>query len=85
MEHRVDVSDLEPPEPLERVLEAVERLARGDFVRMLHRREPMLLYPILAERDFAWSTRRGTRSEFEVLIWRSGDAAAERAARAAGP
>jgi len=77
MEHCLDVSDLEPCEPLERTLEAITQLKAGDYLRVLHRREPHLLYPLLKKGGFAWSTRSGETSRFEVLIWRQGDRSAE--------
>ena len=80
MEHQLDVSDLEPCEPLERTLEAVTLLKAGDFLRVQHRREPHLLYPLLEKGGFSWSTLPGQKSRFEILIWRRGDHSAETAA-----
>lgn len=51
MEHQLDVSELEPCEPLERTIEAIKRLKRGDVLRIVHRREPHLLYPLLEKGD----------------------------------
>jgi len=80
MEHRLDVSDLEPCEPLERTLAALTRFEAGDYLRVLHRREPRLLYPLLEKGGFSWSVRSGETSQFEILIWRQGDQVAETAA-----
>lgn len=80
MKHCLDVSDLEPCEPLERTLAAIALLKTGDFLRVLHRREPHLLYPLLEKGGFAWLTRSGETSRFEILIWRRGDKRAESAA-----
>ncbi|HJX11124.1 MAG TPA: DUF2249 domain-containing protein, partial [Candidatus Binatia bacterium] len=55
-ERVLDVSDLPPPEPLEQVTAALGNLAPGDYLRILHRREPLLLYPWLEEHGFVWST-----------------------------
>ncbi len=79
----MDVSGLEPPEPLVETLEAAQRLGRGGYLRMLHRREPCLLFPYLDRAGFGYEVRRGRRTAVEVFIWRDGDAAAETAARAA--
>ncbi len=80
--HFLDVSELEPPEPLLRVLEWVDGMGDGEFLQMYHRREPCLLYPNLERRGFSHLTRtRG--SGFTVFIWRAGDDAAERAVRTA--
>lgn len=81
-EHILDVSDLEPPEPLQRVLEALSELGEGDYLHMLHRREPLLLYPELEQRGFRYLTITGGNHECELLIWRDGDTVAEHACRA---
>ena len=84
VERVLDVSDLAPPEPLERALEAVRELPPGGYVRMLHWREPLLLYPLLEEQGLRWTTRAGRETAYEILIWRRGDAEAEAAALATG-
>jgi uncharacterized protein (DUF2249 family) len=80
-EHLLDVSELEPPEPLLKVLAELGTLAPGEYLRMLHRMEPFPLYPILSERGVEHDTRAASRSAYEVLIWHRGDTVAERAAR----
>ena len=78
-EHFLDVRDLDPPEPLMRALDAAQALLPGDYLRMLHRREPFPLYRLLEQDGFHHLTRRSTDSPFELLIWRATDAAAEQA------
>lgn len=78
----LDVSELEPPEPLLQSLAATDRLERGDYLRLLHRRRPCLLYDNLQQRGFACETRAGRVVACEVFIWREGDEEAARAARA---
>ncbi len=78
----LDVSELEPPEPLVLSLAACEQLERGAYLRLLHRRRPCLLYDNLAQRGFASETRVGRRVACEVFIWRDGDDEAAHAARA---
>ncbi len=80
-ERRLDVQDLEPPEPLERVLAALPGLQPGEYLRMLHRREPLLLYEILEASGYRYAVREGPEAPFEILIWREGDTEAEEAAR----
>src|SRR5581483_10690337 len=65
-EHVLDVSDLPP----------CETLAPGDRLRVLHHREPLLLYPWLQEHGFSWDTQRGRVTEYEIVIWHTaaGDA-----------
>jgi len=78
----LDVSDLEPPEPLVRVLAKVESLRKGEYMHVRHRREPCLLYPNLEKKGFDYmSCSNG--SDFHIFIWRKEDVAAESAVRAA--
>ncbi|MFA7241259.1 MAG: DUF2249 domain-containing protein [Sulfuricellaceae bacterium] len=78
----LDVRGLEPPQPLEQALEASSRLAPGQRLRMIHHREPCLLYPLLEKRGFCRRTASVTDERFELLIWRKGDVAAEAEAEA---
>ena len=52
----IDVRGLEPPQPMVRILEAVERLQAGDTLEVLHERRPMFLYPQLDERGLLHET-----------------------------
>ena len=76
----VDVCGLEQPEPLLRALAALDGLASGDYLHLLSHRDPVLLYPMLAQQGFLCESveRAGV---IHVLIWRAGDTAAEQAAR----
>jgi hypothetical protein len=46
----VDGRGLEPPEPMEKVMQALALLRPGQHIRFLLHREPFPLYPLLAER-----------------------------------
>ncbi len=76
MEIQLDVSMLEPCEPLEKTLEAIKRLSTGDYLRVLHRREPHLLYPLLEKSGFAWHCRDISSDNYEIFIWKMDDDAA---------
>lgn len=78
----LDVSDLLPPEPLERALEALACLPQDEFLCLQHRREPTLLYPMLEQNGYSYLTRQGRSKPFEVFIWKSDSQLAEQAARA---
>jgi uncharacterized protein (DUF2249 family) len=78
----LDVSQLEPCEPLERVLAAIPKLQAGEYLCMLHRMEPLHLYPILTRDGYSWLTQTGQDVPVEVYIWRSTDTQAEAAVRA---
>jgi len=73
VERILDVSDLEPCEPLERSLAEIRKLAAGDHLRILHRREPFPLYDLIAASGFEHLTVPGPRHAFEIFVWRAGD------------
>lgn len=79
----VDVSELAPPEPLAVAMNAAERLAPGQCLRIHHWREPLLLYERLTRRNFGYDTRLGPDDSCEVFVWRLDDASANQAANAA--
>ena len=72
----LDVSDLEPPEPLEQTLEAADQLQPGQYLRMLHRRDPCMLYGNLDNNHFKYFQREGSTTAVELFIWREDDAEA---------
>ena len=51
---RLDNRDLEPPEPMVRILAAAEKLGPGETLSALLRREPVFLFPQLEKRGFRW-------------------------------
>ncbi len=50
----MDNRDLDPPEPMVRILAATEAMANGEVLSALLCREPMFLLPELAKRGHAW-------------------------------
>ena len=50
----LDNRDLDPPEPMARILEATERLKAGEVLSALLLREPRFLFPELARRGHQW-------------------------------
>lgn len=64
----LNVCGLEPPEPLERVLDALSRLEPGQQLRMLIDREPLPLYRILKNNGYTHSTTYRDDHLFEILI-----------------
>jgi uncharacterized protein (DUF2249 family) len=51
---KLDNRDLEPPEPMVRILAAADQLAPGETLSALLRREPVFLFPQLERRGFRW-------------------------------
>lgn len=65
----VDACWLQPPEPMEKVVAALESLHRGQRVRFLIHREPMPLYRMLQQNDYRWRTSQREDGTYEILIW----------------
>jgi uncharacterized protein (DUF2249 family) len=66
---KLDNRDLDPPEPMVRILAAAEKLAPGETLSALLRREPVFLFPQLEKRGFRWLggfTPDGTTYELTV-------------------
>ncbi|MCC7411823.1 MAG: DUF2249 domain-containing protein [Gammaproteobacteria bacterium] len=78
----LDVSDLPPPEPMERILTALESLSPGDWLCVLIHRQPWPLLPELEALGYAWRMQDRDPPGFEILIWRAGDADADTGANA---
>jgi uncharacterized protein (DUF2249 family) len=64
----VDARGLEPPEPMVRVLEALEHLPHGRSLRVLTDRPPLHLYPLLEQRGFSGQTERLPDGTFRTTI-----------------
>ena len=65
----LDNRDLEPPEPMVRILAAAEKLEAGQTLSALLGREPAFLFPQLEKRGFRWLggfTADGTIYELTV-------------------
>jgi len=75
----LDVSALEPPVPMEQVLDALADLPQGEPLCVLHRREPFPLYDLLRRMGYQWRTQ-GADGRFEIRIWAAAPDAADPAA-----
>lgn len=64
----IDVSELVPPEPMMRILSALEEMEPGKTLLVHHARRPMFLYPQLDDLGYLHETRELGPSEVEVLI-----------------
>ena len=74
-ERVLDARWLEPPEPMELTLDAIDSLEPGDHLRLLIHRTPYMLFPILKEWGFSYQSHSNDDGTFEVLIWRKEQAA----------
>jgi hypothetical protein len=62
----IDVRGLPPPEPLVAILTLIERVDAATTIIVHHDRDPLLLYPELAERG--WSAERVAGEAGEVRL-----------------
>lgn len=67
---RLDVSDLAPPEPMVRILEAAANLGPEQTLFVEHHRRPVYLYPQLEARGFLHATDEPGPGRVEIQIWR---------------
>lgn len=64
----VDARWLEPPEPLEKVLQTLATLRPDQSIRLLLHREPFPLYPLLAERGYRHASTLEADGSYTILI-----------------
>lgn len=70
----IDNRDLDPPEPMVRILAATEALKEGEVLSALLCREPIFLFPELAKRGHAWrGAFEGDGKTYRILV-RTGSA-----------
>jgi len=66
----LDVRGLEPPQPMIRVLEEIERLGPGAELEVRHDRRPVFLYPQLDERGILHETDEPEPGLVRILLRR---------------
>jgi len=64
----MDNRDLDPPEPMVRILAATETLADGAVLAALLGREPIFLFPELAKRGHAWRGGFEADGSYRLLV-----------------
>jgi len=68
----IDARDLEPPEPFERVMEAISGLEPGGQVMLILNREPFPLYRVLKLNGYEHKATAFPDGHFEIVISQSG-------------
>jgi uncharacterized protein (DUF2249 family) len=64
----LDLRGLYPPEPMERVLDALAGLLAGQQIRMLIEREPHPLYRILETNNYRYSSTEPAPGLYQIVI-----------------
>jgi len=65
----LDVRGMSPPEPIERVLDAIDDFVAGDRLKLIIDCHPVPLFRILENNGFAFQEVPGTDSVYEIAIW----------------
>lgn len=73
IERRIDVSELHHPEPFEIMIRAIGELKEGEYIRMIHRLEPLPLYEVLHKQGFVHVTLPLKGGGYHILIAHSKD------------
>lgn len=66
----LDVRELEPPEPMIKILEKLTQLPECAVLLVHHHREPVMLYPKLEEHGFEATANKIEENYYKVLISR---------------
>ena len=66
----LDVRGMAPPEPMEKVLAAIEGFGTDDRLKLVIDCRPQPLFRILDRSGFAYREEAGTASAYEITIWR---------------
>lgn len=66
----VDCRQLFPPEPMIKVLEAVEKMRDDECVLMLHRQSPVHLFGKLGEMGLKYKLKELSDGSIQLLVWR---------------
>ncbi|KAF0164740.1 MAG: hypothetical protein FD157_1904 [Rhodocyclaceae bacterium] len=64
----IDGRDMQPPEPMERTLEALDTLGEGDEVLLLLYCQPHPLFSILRQNGYTWSEESRADGTREIRI-----------------
>jgi hypothetical protein len=69
----IDVRGLEPPAPLVAILQLLDSIDNADEVIVHHDRDPLLLYPELAERGWGAEALAAPPGEVWLRLTRTGE------------
>lgn len=68
----LNTCEMQPPQPMELVMEALGKLSPGQYIKMIHRMEPHPLYNILLDNGYRYKVDTST-GLFNIYIWKSTD------------
>ncbi|MDP6179226.1 MAG: DUF2249 domain-containing protein [Desulfatiglandales bacterium] len=65
----VDCREMQAPEPMIAVLEAVSGMQENEAVLMLHRQKPIHLFPKLEDSGLCYELEEEEDGSIQLLIW----------------
>lgn len=65
----IDTRNMLPPEPFEKVIEALRTLAQGEVLTVVLDREPVPLFRFLSRNAYCYETAWPETNRCEVRIW----------------
>lgn len=65
----IDTRGLFPPEPFERIIDALRSLKAGERLEVVLDREPLPLFRFLDRNDYRYETVARTSDRVELVIW----------------
>ncbi|NDI33786.1 DUF2249 domain-containing protein [Chengkuizengella sediminis] len=68
----LDNRGLEPPQPMMRILEALEKQNINEEIIAINDRQPMFLYAELEERGFVHKTTQQDDGSYKIIIQKKG-------------
>ena len=65
----IDVSDYDPPQPFEEVIQLLLQMKAGEYIHMLHRKKPLPLLQFLQENGFDFKITQNQNLSCEPALW----------------
>jgi len=69
VEHTLDASEMEHPEPFEKSTAIVSEMGVGEYFRLLHRRIPYPLFDFIKNLNLDYVVTTGDKAAYEVVIF----------------
>ena len=69
-EMELDVRGLEPPQPLLKIFEILEKMEDGKALSITHERKPIHLYPRLKDSGYKFLTKEIKNDLYSIKVWK---------------
>ncbi len=69
VEHVLDASEMEHPEPFEISTAILVKLERGEYFRLLHRRIPYPLFEFCKGLSLEYEVKEGDSTAYEIIVY----------------